>query len=177
MLSLLQDASKMRKQPTSQPKRLRFIFVLMRFKSLILSTTLTTATLFASPTERQYVGSVGLQLNGTKYLTDKSGVFQPQQFIRAAVNDNVKIYRPDGACYIGKITEVLDSPEMYKVYGEVSNQEDCLFGFVATKEGTIVGVIREKRNRKTYVLEFSQQHKGYIFIQTFKFDGPEARLR
>jgi hypothetical protein len=114
----------------------------------------------------------GLKLDEEYHLTDETGKVIPAQFVRAKVGDIVKIKRTDGFVYSGKITEIEQNDESFKLMGEIENVNNAHFGFRLAKGGVFVGAIVEHESRKTYVLEFSIEHKGFIFLQTFKYNSP-----
>ena len=118
------------------------------------------------------VTCLGLTLNQDYHITDNSGVVIPGQLVYAATGATVTIRRTDGFLYVGKITEVQESAEGFKVYGQIDNVDDSFFGFSISKGGVFAGAIVERSANKTYVLEFSLEHKGYIFLRTLKYDKP-----
>lgn len=113
---------------------------------------------------------LGLSLDQDYHITDSNGVVIPGQLVYATTGATVTIKRTDGFLYIGKITEVQETPEGFKVYGQIDNVDDSFFGFSISKGGVFAGAIVERTANKTYVLEFSLEHKGYIFLRTLKYD-------
>lgn len=118
----------------------------------------------------QDVPGFKLQLEQESYLTDKNGVAIPEQIIRLKVGKTVRIYRPDGFCYGGEVTEIEEAEGLFKVYGNVLNAEGVRFGFALAKGGKFAGAIIDKANDTVYVLEFSAEHKGFILRRSYKYD-------
>jgi hypothetical protein len=111
-----------------------------------------------------------LQLDEESYLTDNHGVFNPKQIINTPIGRSIKIYRTDGFCYSGKITDIEESSDTYKIYGTVNNVKDSGFGFVLAKGGIFAGAVVEKSSSKTYTLEFSDVHKGFVLMLSSKYN-------
>lgn len=106
-----------------------------------------------------------LQIDTFKFLTDKNGVFLPEQFFEAPIGSKVKIFRTDGFCYEGTITQIDKSPEMYKIIGVFENCDDSGFGIAVTNMGQVAGTVLERKNDTSYMLEYSQSHKGWVFMK------------
>jgi hypothetical protein len=115
-----------------------------------------------------------LQLETETYLTDTQGVASAKQMITVPVGKLVRIYRTDGFYYTGQVTEVEESDTHFKIYGKVLNVEDTQFGFVLAKGGVFAGAVVEKEKEKTYVLEFSEAHKGFVLVRSTKYNKPGA---
>jgi len=109
-----------------------------------------------------------LQLNQELYFTDKFGVALPDQIANAALGKLVKIYRTDGFCYEGKITDIEEEEGVFKVYGDVLNLTGVRFGFAMAKGGKFAGAVLDKVNDTVYVLEFSETHKGFVLVRSYK---------
>lgn len=108
-----------------------------------------------------------LKLNEELYFSDKNGVFLLDQVCGAEIGRQVKIYRTDGFCYSGRITEIEESETIYKVYGTVSNVDNTQFGFVMAKGGIFAGAVVEKTAGTTYVLELDEHAKGFVLVRSF----------
>jgi hypothetical protein len=113
---------------------------------------------------------MGLTLDQEYQITDSFGVVIPGQLVYAKAGNTVKIKRTDGFVYTGKITDIQEEEGSFKVYGQIDNVDDSFFGFSIAKGGVFAGAIVERAANKTYVLEFSLEHKGYIFLRTLKYD-------
>lgn len=111
-----------------------------------------------------------LQLNQEVYFTDKLGVALPEQIAEASLGKLVKIYRTDGFCYEGKITDIEEEEGVFKVYGDVLNLTGVRFGFAMAKGGKFAGAVLDKVNDTVYVLEFSEAHKGFVLVRSYKHD-------
>lgn len=111
-----------------------------------------------------------LQLNTYLYFTDNNGLALPSEIAKATVGKLVKIYRTDGFCYEGKITEIEESDDALKVYGDVHSSPGVSFGFAMAKGGKFAGAVIDKEKDLTYVLAFSEAHKGYVLIRAYKFE-------
>jgi hypothetical protein len=112
----------------------------------------------------------GPRLDVEHYLSDTTGIILPSQIIKCTIGDLIKIYRPDGFYYTGKITELEEGEGIFKIYGQINNVEDAGFGFILAKGGILAGAIVERKNSKTYVLEFSENLKKFILVRSFKND-------
>lgn len=123
-----------------------------------------------STDKSQEVSGHKLTLTQEEYLTDKQGVAIPEQIAKAVVGKLVKIYRPDGFCYNGKITEIEESNDLLKVYGDVLNVESARFGFALAKGGKFAGAVLDKNSDTVYVLEFSAIHKGFVLKRSYRYD-------
>jgi len=108
-----------------------------------------------------------LKLNEELYFSDKNGLFLLDQVCNAEIGRQVKIYRTDGFCYSGRITEIEESETIYKVYGTVSNVDNTQFGFVMAKGGIFAGAVVEKTTGTTYVLELNEEAKGFVLVRSF----------
>lgn len=133
------------------------------------------AMCFSGIKEQDIIPGLKLRLDAQLQVTDKNGVALPNQIVAATVGKLVTVYRTDGFKYDGQITEIEESSEYLKVYGKFLNVEDSSFGFVLAKGGHFAGAIVERKENKTYVLEFSAEHKGFIFVRSFKHDKPSAK--
>jgi hypothetical protein len=136
--------------------------------SFLLISNLSIASLVIDPPQK--VPGFKLSIDNFLYLTDTNGVALPEQVINAQIGKSIKIYRTDGFCYDGMITEIQESDDLYKIYGLINNVDDASFGFVIAKGGVFAGAVVEKKNAKTYVLEFSPRHKGYVFNLTNRYN-------
>lgn len=115
------------------------------------------------------------KLDIEKPLTDTQGVAGPSLVAGSQVGDNIIIFRTDKFCYKGKVTSIEESPDIIKVYGDIYDKEgETSFGFVMAKGGVFAGAIVNKKKNTVYVLEFSPEHKGYIFVESLIHRKPEA---
>jgi len=128
----------------------------------------------ATAKEKEVIPGLNLRIEAQLQLTDKNGIVIPSQIIKSIVGQLATIYRTDGFKYDVQITEIEESDEYLKVYGKVLNVEDASFGFAMARGGNFAGAIIEKKENKTYVLEFSAAHKGFIFVRSYKHDKPFA---
>jgi hypothetical protein len=115
-----------------------------------------------------------LQLDQEAYFTDVHGKADPGIIANTPVGKSVRIYRTDGFCYTGVVTEIEDSETHFKIYGTINNVPTGRFGFVLAKGGIFAGAIVEEEKEQTYVLEFSPAHKGYVLLRTTKYNKPQA---
>ena len=144
-------------------------------KQILLLLLVIPQILFAGMSKNETeVPGFKLQLEEEMFLTDQNGVAIPEQIIKVPIGKLVKIYRPDGFCYKGMVTEIEEGDSYYKVYGKINNVEQTSFGFVLAKGGNFAGAILEKNNSKTYVLEFDRIRKGFVFVFSTKYDKPGA---
>jgi hypothetical protein len=139
-------------------------------KSLLILITLTFVSLAAIP-----LPEFRFKIDLEKPLTDTLGVAAPSLIAGSQVGDNIIIFRPDKVCYKGRVTSIEEGPDILKVYGDVYDKDGgTSFGFVMAKGGVFAGAIVDKKNNKVHVLEFSPEHKGYIFKESFIHRKPEA---
>ena len=106
-----------------------------------------------------------LSISTHTVLSDNYGVMIPRQIAILKVGDLVKFYRPDKTEYIGRVTEIEETPERLRIIGDCVNFKDAGFGFVLAKGGFFAGAILDRTNGESYFLEFSLEHKGYIFLK------------
>lgn len=111
-----------------------------------------------------------LSINSYIILSDNQGVVIPKQVAILTPGDMVKFLRTDGTLYTGKITEVEETPNHIKIFGECDNFENVSFGFALVKGGVFAGAVVSKDGKDVYTLEFSNEHKGYVFLRTFKYN-------
>jgi hypothetical protein len=125
-------------------------------------------------TEEKIIPGLKLRIEGEIPLTDNNGVVIPSQVIKLEVGKLVSMYRTDLFCYKGQITEIEESAEALKIYGKILNVPESRFGFILARGGNFAGAIVEgDENNRTYVLEFSPSHKGFVFIRNTKYEKPQ----
>jgi hypothetical protein len=135
--------------------------------ALGLSVLTSSATIKTPPT---LVPGYTLKLEVEHYLSDNNGVLSASQVSTSELGARVKLYRPDGFCYVGKITQVEEAAEYYKIYGVIDNIPNAGFGFVIAKGGIFAGAVVEKNDSKVYTVEFSEAHKGYVLLRSMKYE-------
>ena len=111
-----------------------------------------------------------LKLNQEVFLTDLNGVVNPKTVMLLQVGDNIKLYRTDGTLYTGIVTETKEGDDTLQIFGKFNNVPDVSFGFVLARGGIFAGAIVDTKNDKTYTLELSTPHKGYVFLYSFKYE-------
>jgi hypothetical protein len=106
-----------------------------------------------------------LKLDQEAYLTDVRGVFNLRIFGTLEPNSTVKIYFPDGKVLVGivKTTEMFNN-ELFKVFGEITNETNTGFGFAVTKNGILGGAVVYRDTQVNYVVKYIEDLKGYILI-------------
>lgn len=132
----------------------------MKFARSIICSSLMTLALETSaqiPGER-------LELGIENSITTNQGVLIPSQLFELTIGRLVKIYRPDGFCYQGKVTRIEKASEYYKVLGVINNVDDSGFGFVLTKDGKFAGAVLERGKKKLYTLVYSEEINGFILV-------------
>lgn len=147
----------------------------MKYTAILLSFLITFNT-HASLKEQ----SVGInvpdlnkiKINQEAFLTDTLGIINIKSVSLLQVGDNVRIYRTDGTMYTGRVTSTEEASGMLRIMGNMNNAENTEFGFVLAKGGVFAGAIVDKKNNKTYAIELSEAHKGFIFLLTNKYDKP-----
>ena len=115
-----------------------------------------------------------LELANELFFTDETGLAAPAQVLDARVGKMVRMYRTDGFCYKGYVTSVEQADGMLKVYGTLTNVKDAQFGFALNKEGLFAGAVLEEDGEKVYVLELNPLMKGYVLVQTSKYNKPRS---
>ena len=108
-----------------------------------------------------------LSLHMQVVLSDDHGVILPRQVATLKTGDQVKFSRPDKTEYIGIVTEIQESQEHLKIFGKLTNDPNTGFGFGLSKGGVFAGAIISENSDEIYTLEFSMEHKGYIFLKSF----------
>lgn len=132
----------------------------------IMFLSLLTSTVMATP--EKYIRPP-ISLEQEIYISDKTGLMNPNNIIRLKPRDNIKIYLPDGTELNGLVTKTEDiNREIFKVFGDVQNHPNTGFGFVLTKDGIFAGAVVFRDTDITYKLEYSEEAKGYILIKNVK---------
>lgn len=108
-----------------------------------------------------------LTLHMQVILSDDHGVILPRQVAILKTGDQVKFCRPDKTEYTGIVTEIQETPEHLKIFGKLTNDPNTGFGFGLSKGGVFAGAIVSENSDEIYTLEFSMEHKGYIFLKSF----------
>jgi hypothetical protein len=134
---------------------------------LTCSTFSANAGLSQSPLDK-------LSIENEIFLTTRDGVALPEQLAKATIGKLVKIYRTDGVCYDGKITEIEESRDFLKVYGETYNAPFVKFGFVLARGGNFAGAVLDNNVDYVYVLEFSEAYKGFVLKKTYRYNKPTS---
>jgi hypothetical protein len=107
-----------------------------------------------------------LSLDQEHFISDKNGVFIPEEIIKLTAGDLIKMYLPDGTCLTGTITKSeFVSKERYECYGESTSHKNANFGFIMAREGIFAGALVMKDTNITYRLWLSVPHKGYILVK------------
>jgi hypothetical protein len=130
---------------------------LFLYLTTYLSSVIDTESKTIIPEER-------LELANEVILTTDQGVFIPCQLLEAKLGKQVKIYRPDGFCYIGKVTSLTRTKTSFKILGQITNLNDAGFGFAVTSDGKIAGAVLEQKTKKLYVLAYATEANCFILI-------------
>ena len=146
----------------------------MKASLLILSLVASASYSFGGMTQQKETTNKHITLDQESYFTDENGKADPARIINTPIGKLVKIYRPDGFCYTGKVTEIEESDTVFKIYGTVLNVEGAQFGFVLAKGGVFAGAVVESDKDNTYVLEYSDAHKGYALFRSSKYGKPRV---
>lgn len=145
----------------------------MKINTLILASLFFPLTLLGSVKEapKLIVPDINkLKLNQEIQITDNLGIVNVKIVSLLQVGDYIKMYRPDGTLYKGRVNETKEEEGSLKIYGSIDNVQDCQFGFAFAKGGIFAGAIVEKKNDKVYALELNEVAKGFIFVFTTKYD-------
>lgn len=145
----------------------------MKTKSLILASLMIPLTLLGSVKEapKLIIPDINkLKLNQEVYITDALGIVNVKSVSLLQVGDYIRMCRPDGTLYTGKVTETIEEDGSLRIYGSIDNVPDCQFGFAFAKGGIFAGAIVERKNDKVYALELNDVAKGFIFVFTTKYD-------
>jgi hypothetical protein len=110
-----------------------------------------------------------LAIDQELFLSDKNGVVKAAAIAKAAAGTMIKLYKTDGTFYTGVVSLVKEDNEAFEIQGTINNC-NASFGFKLIKGGSFVGAVVEHEAKKTYVLEFSLPHKGFILVQTLKYN-------
>lgn len=139
----------------------------LKFSIIVASLALPLSLGAGLTSQTSAVPGFKLKINEELYFSDKTGVFLLDQVGSSEIGRLVKIYRTDGFCYSGRITEIEESETIFKVYGAINNVDNTQFGFVMAKGGIFVGAVVEKTSGTTYVLELNEQAKGFVLVRSF----------
>lgn len=106
-----------------------------------------------------------LKLDQETYLTDTQGVANPSTIIRLMPGNMVRIYLTDGTFFTAMVKETtMQSEGVFKAYGEMLTPKNSGFGFVMSRDGVFAGAIVSRDDNKTYKLQYSEPHQGYVFL-------------
>ena len=110
-----------------------------------------------------------LSLDQEIHLSTKDGVIKAAAIARTGAGSYVKFYRPDGSFYTGIVNLLKEEDGIFEIQGTITNCK-ANFGFKIAKGGIFVGAVVEHEAKKTYVLEFSLPHKGFILVESIKYN-------
>ena len=142
--------------------------------SVLTAIALLVLTSSGTAIKKEEIEARSLNLERETYFTDTTGKALPERMIKIQVGKLVRIYRTDGFHYTGKITEIDESNNYFKIYGVVFNVPDTQFGFVMSKGGVFAGAVVEPDKDYAYVLEYSDIHKGFVLVKSTKYNKPRV---
>jgi hypothetical protein len=140
--------------------------------SILAAILLSTELCFAAANKQQPIRK--LEIVGETILTDDNGVVIPKQVLQLTTGHLIKIKRADGFEYLGVVTETEEAEGLLKIYGVMTNTKKTNFGFVIAKGGQFVGAIIDEAKKETYVMEFIEAAKGFIFVREITETKPGA---
>ena len=102
-------------------------------------------------------------------------LFRSRSILTAQVGQTICLHLPDGTEYKGVIIRREEAwKESVKIIGELFNKEEqCGFGLYLTYEGQLQGAIVFKASQRTYVVEYDEASKAFVF-KFQKSDKPLA---
>jgi hypothetical protein len=117
-----------------------------------------------------------IKIDTEKYLTDNRGLFILNNFSTLSPSTIVKLHLPSGKVLTGivKTTEMINN-EIFKVFGEITNEVNTGFGFVLTKDGIFAGAVVYRDTETNFVIKYNEDLKGYILIAD-KIQGKKIQL-
>lgn len=126
--------------------------------ALLLLSTSTIAGIEKSPAFK-------LSLDEIKQGTDTRGVLNFEVILKLNAADKIQFTLPTGQIVICivKSTEVSETEQSLRIYGDTLNIKDGGFGFVFTKKGDIAGAVVLRNEHKTYVVRPNDILQGYAF--------------
>ena len=137
------------------------------FLTFSFLTVLLFNVIFASANKLEEKSNTpsNLKIDQETYLTDVRGVFNLRIFVKLEPSNTVKIILPDGKVLVGivKTTEMFNN-EIFKVFGEITNETNTGFGFIVTKDGVLGGAVVYRDTQLNYVIKYLEDIKGYILI-------------
>jgi len=105
-----------------------------------------------------------LKLNQETYITDTSGVANPNTIIGLKPGDAIKMYFVDGTCFAALVRETtMIEGGVFKVFGEMTSHSNTGFGFILTKDGIFAGAIVQRNSNTVHQLVYDKEANGYIF--------------
>lgn len=108
-----------------------------------------------------------LRLDMVKHLTDANGRVIVSSILQLRVGDFTCIHLPDGRELNGRVHKREETPgESIKIYGELHGGEDSGFGVIISAQGVIAGAILFRESNRTYVIDYIQAAKAFMFIPT-----------
>jgi hypothetical protein len=111
-----------------------------------------------------------LKIDQELFLSDTNGVVKAAAIAKAAAGTMIKLYKTDGTFYTGIVNLVKEDNDSYEIQGSINNC-NASFGFKIAKGGTFIGAVVEHDVKKTYVLEFSLPHKGFVLVYNLKYNA------
>ena len=140
----------------------------MKNKIALLTTVLLTSSVFGGiKSELPKEPFSTLKIDQETYLSDASGVLNPNSIINLIPSNNIKIYLGDGTVVTGMVKEVtMVNKEIFKVFGEITNKENVGFGFALTRDGVFAGAVVFRNTEEVYTVQYSEQAKGYVFVKS-----------
>lgn len=114
-----------------------------------------------------------IKIDSEKYCTDEFGMVIPSTILGLKCSESVKIFLPNKKCFTGYVNKVEHDPDIFKVFGILSKENNAGFGFAITRDGKFGGALILKEAKKLYKLEYSENAKGFIFIESVYDEGSE----
>ncbi len=133
-------------------------------RPLILLALLTSMPLALAGANKQ-TSVRKLELTGEMSITDDNGVVIPKLVLSLTAGNVIKIKRTDGFEYQGVVAEVEESKNMIRIFGYMTNSKKTHFGFIIAEKGQFVGAIIDEAKDETYVMEFIEAAKGFVFVR------------
>lgn len=108
-----------------------------------------------------------LRLDMFKPLTDSTGHVIVSSILQLRVGDFICMHLPSGKELNGRVYRREETPgESIKVYGELHGGESSGFGVIITAKGVIAGAVLFRESNRTFVIDYIQSAKAYMFIPT-----------
>lgn len=139
----------------------------MKLKNKTLTSLIAAVALYSTHAYSVSIKNIDLQ---RKQLTTPTNIVVPASVVTLQVGDYIQMSSSDDKIFTGRVTKIEESPDSIKIYGNIFEHNDTMFGFMMLKEGVFQGCITDKDQTIWYIMELDLNVKGYVFYKKIKFN-------